>query len=235
MKQAAERLPELTEFGFGVFDEGKYRKFPDLRQSVFDRERADLLSPSSIARFAASVKWLEQWSKTKKFSRRGTSYGLKHVAENDIGYVTNGVFIAAAVTAGFTTKREGPNAVLNISDRAWTGQLVLPRRTLKDPLPLPTGRCSSDVAITTLNARFAACLYSPQPDRGVFAILEEVQLPKPHIRLCSWRMFSKTLSGSIVDGIGAARWWLGHPDRRSVERTLSLREIAEAKTISSLS
>jgi hypothetical protein len=35
----------------------------------------------------------------------GTSYGLKHWAEDSIGNVTNGVFIAAAIVEGFTVRR----------------------------------------------------------------------------------------------------------------------------------
>jgi hypothetical protein len=57
----------------------------------------------------------------KSFNKRGTSYGLKHIAEHDMGYCTNGVFIAAAIAEGFRVRREGrsPNAVFNISTAAW--------------------------------------------------------------------------------------------------------------------
>jgi hypothetical protein len=41
--------------------------------------------------------------------------------ERDIDYVTNGVFIAAAIAEGFSVQRIGnsPNAWLNISSAAW--------------------------------------------------------------------------------------------------------------------
>jgi hypothetical protein len=66
--------------------------------------------------------WLRQFNKTKTLNKRsGTSYGLKHVAEEDIGYITNGVFIAAAIAEGFRVKRcsdNSPNGRLNISKAA---------------------------------------------------------------------------------------------------------------------
>jgi hypothetical protein len=66
--------------------------------------------------------WLSQFAKIRALNRRGTSYGLKHWAEDDIGYVTNGVFIAAAIAEGFTVhcvEFGSPNAWFNISTEAW--------------------------------------------------------------------------------------------------------------------
>jgi hypothetical protein len=34
-----------------------------------------------------------------------TTYGIKHTAEHDIGYVTNRIFIAAAAAEGFNVVR----------------------------------------------------------------------------------------------------------------------------------
>jgi hypothetical protein len=54
--------------------------------------------------------------------RCGTSYGLKHVAEEEICYMPNGIFIAAAIAEGFRVKRvsyASPNAQFNISATAW--------------------------------------------------------------------------------------------------------------------
>ena len=47
---------------------------------------------------------------------------MKHIAEDDIGYVTNGVFSADAIAEGFTVRRAEPgslNAWFNISTEAW--------------------------------------------------------------------------------------------------------------------
>ena len=45
------------------------------------------------------------------------------VAEREIGYITNGVFIAAAIAEGFVVRRvKGtPNARIGISRAAWRG------------------------------------------------------------------------------------------------------------------
>jgi hypothetical protein len=63
--------------------------------------------------------------KTKSINRRGTSYGLKHVAEYDIAYLSNGVFIAAATAEGFKVQRiaDTPNAWIAISSKAWERSL----------------------------------------------------------------------------------------------------------------
>jgi hypothetical protein len=65
--------------------------------------------------------WLGRQKMIKTINRTGTSYGLKHVAERDIGYLTNGIFIAAAHACGYRVVRVGdsPNAWLNISQAAW--------------------------------------------------------------------------------------------------------------------
>ena len=62
-----------------------------------------------------------RFDKIKAPSQIGSSYGLKHVAEAEIGYTTNGAFIAAAIAEGFIVRRvgDGPNALLNISTQAW--------------------------------------------------------------------------------------------------------------------
>jgi hypothetical protein len=46
--------------------------------------------------------------------------------ERDIDYVTNGVFIAAAIAEGFCVRRisgNNPNARFNISSAAWKGRV----------------------------------------------------------------------------------------------------------------
>ena len=43
-------------------------------------------------RFATAKEWLSHGAKQRAFQWRLTSYGLKHIAEEDIGYITNGTF-----------------------------------------------------------------------------------------------------------------------------------------------
>lgn len=124
--QEIERIiaeyPELTDFGFGTYNDR--RLSPEQRQENFRTDRTLMFHPNSLNGFTKARAWLRQWPKTKHPNTHGTSYGLKHVAEHDIGYVTNGMFIAAAIAEGFTVKRSGPydtgpNAYFNITKHAW--------------------------------------------------------------------------------------------------------------------
>src|SRR5271166_6416600 len=105
-----------------AFTRGNRGKPLEERLTIFERDRATLLDDRSLAQFMGARQWLRQFTKTKAVNpRAGSSYGLKHVAEADIGYVTNGVFIAAAAAEGFIVKRcrpDSPNAWFNISSRA---------------------------------------------------------------------------------------------------------------------
>jgi hypothetical protein len=97
-------------------------KCDDIEEGRFLEWREDIRRPDSLARFMAARGWLRQFSKIKSVNKAGTSYGLKHCAEDDIGYLTNGCFIAAAIAEGFTVRRSqpnSPNALLNISTEAW--------------------------------------------------------------------------------------------------------------------
>lgn len=110
--------PELTAFGFGVFKERRLSEEEKAKQPAEERNR--LLEPRSVDEFKRARVWLRDKPRTKHPNRRMTSYGLKHVAEKQIGYVTNGMFIAAALAEGFKVKHydpQGPNAWFNISSR----------------------------------------------------------------------------------------------------------------------
>jgi hypothetical protein len=112
--------PQLGDFGFGVFD--PQSKSSEERAEDLRKNREWIREPDSLAQFLASRAWLRQFAKLENLNRRGTSYGLKHVAEEDIGYVTNGVFIAAAIAESFHVQRvhsSHPNAWFNISSDAW--------------------------------------------------------------------------------------------------------------------
>jgi hypothetical protein len=116
--------PRLNDYGFGVHDDPS--KTPDELMTMFQKYRDDIREPCSLAQFMAARGWLRQFPKTKQLNKRAGSYSLKHVAEHDIGYVTNGVFIAAAIAEGFMVRRiwrwddtDNPNAWFNISRTAW--------------------------------------------------------------------------------------------------------------------
>jgi hypothetical protein len=120
MDRVLEREPQLGDFGFGVWD--SRRKTREERAADLLRDRDFIRAPRSLAQFMAARGWLRQFGKLKALNRRGTSYGLKHCAEDDVGYATNGVFIAAAIAEGFTVRRadfDSPNAWFNVSTKAW--------------------------------------------------------------------------------------------------------------------
>lgn len=119
MARILKREPQLGDFGFGVCD--PRRKTRNQCAAELKRNREWIRAPGSLVDFMAARRWLSRFDKIKTLNQRGTSYGLKHVAAYDIGYTTNGVFIAAAIAEGFRVQRDGngPNALFNISVRAW--------------------------------------------------------------------------------------------------------------------
>jgi hypothetical protein len=127
LKAVLAEHPELQPFGFGAFN--SRRKTAEQIRAEIEEGRASILLPHSLDEFEAARGWLRQFPKTARMARKGTSYGLKHVAEDTIGYCTNGVFIAAAIAEGFAVKRMAgsPNAWINISLKAW-GRNARPRK-----------------------------------------------------------------------------------------------------------
>lgn len=100
----------------------------------FLAEREALLSASS--EFIDVVAWLEKNSKqqTKTLNQLAHSYNWKHVAEKALGrYVSNGVFIAAALQVGLQVKHiEGTlNAHVNLSQ-----DFLQVQRVVLTPCPL---------------------------------------------------------------------------------------------------
>lgn len=120
IRQVAGHFPELTHFGFGVFD--AHTLSPAERAARFRDSRAAMFTPDAFDELRRAHGWLGLQRRTRQVNRRaGTSYGLKHVAERAMGgYIANGMFIAAAVARGFVVRRAhgGPNAYLGISQEA---------------------------------------------------------------------------------------------------------------------
>ena len=83
--------------------------------------RADeKLTENHVERFEKARTWLRRQRKIKGFNKAvGSSYRLKHIAEDEIGYSENGIFIAAAIAEGFRVQwtKASPNAWFNISKR----------------------------------------------------------------------------------------------------------------------
>jgi len=114
MRDAAEQLltmimeahPRLTVLGYASTG------------AIDNSERAAL--KSDVAQFERACAWIEtHLTPRKTISRRRTSYGLKHIAEPEIGYIRNGVFIAALLACGYTIYvRRSPNPWVAVSEMA---------------------------------------------------------------------------------------------------------------------
>ncbi len=115
IQKAIDKLPEPTDFGVGVYN-GR-RLHAAEYESKFRADRETLLN--STGAFVKTCQWLEKIEKIKTINNKHSSYGLKHLAEEEIGYITNGVFIAA-IHCGFEFKihRNSPNVAFNMSEKS---------------------------------------------------------------------------------------------------------------------
>lgn len=118
LRAVAERTPLLTYWGIGTGEpqrkpDGRWEDHRDIN-AAFRRQREALVE-ADIESFLACLALLSNISKTRTVRPAAGSYRLKHIAEHfvchypeggDLGprYVSNGVFIAAAVHAGFAWK-----------------------------------------------------------------------------------------------------------------------------------
>lgn len=117
IQKTIDKLPRLTDFGVGLFDHGRGLS-PAQFQEKFQKEQETLLNSTDA--FFKTCEWLSEIEKIKTINSKHTSYGLKHIAEKDIGYITNGVFIAAAIHCGFDfkTRAGSPNVIFNMSEKS---------------------------------------------------------------------------------------------------------------------
>lgn len=110
LEQVLDKEPDL---GFSGFKEPFFTP---------EGDREDMLTERAHHQFERAVQWLIRQPRTKNVNpRAGTSYRLKHIAEADMnGYISNGMFIAAAIALGFEYERNekteigGKNVWINI-------------------------------------------------------------------------------------------------------------------------
>jgi hypothetical protein len=126
-----EELPTLTAYGMGVFS--LYKLPPDAIDDKLDRGRESLLAMEE--RCTRICEWLADIRPIKTINLNHTSYGLKHIAEPEIGYTTNGAFIAAAVHCGFPyrTRPDSPNVCFGMSERSITEKIRIEREIRNRP------------------------------------------------------------------------------------------------------
>jgi hypothetical protein len=103
-----DKHPQLNDHGWGAPHRSSGPPFD------MAARRLALCQPASLATIASAVEWLKGYQvvpRPTKLTR--TSYGLKHVAEEQIGYITNGAFLVAVLLVGIPIKvGEGPNPVV---------------------------------------------------------------------------------------------------------------------------
>lgn len=132
LSDVARGHPTLTCDGFGIGD-WMPGDTASKRRNKFNHSRAELVSKHAAAGFLASLTFIMRVEPTKTVRPKTNSYWLKHIAENfsctypegeELGpiYVSNGIFIAAAIHAGFKVKpykddygRELLNASFNMA------------------------------------------------------------------------------------------------------------------------
>ena len=115
------KLPELTYYGVSLYGESISLLSPEKRAELHTSEHARLLH--DVAGFDAACSWLCTRARIKTLNRNHNTYGLKHYMERDkFGYVSQGIFIAAAVHLGFKYALSGEShgLYLNISEKALT-------------------------------------------------------------------------------------------------------------------
>jgi len=112
--------PLLNDFGIGIYDMD--RKKPREKQLRILAENRKKLRES-----VEEVAWTAQWlakniGPIKTVNSRRSSYGLKHIAEEHSPkrYLTNGVFIAGAIVAGYSYKITlgSPNPSFGMSEKS---------------------------------------------------------------------------------------------------------------------
>lgn len=133
------KVPLLNDFGIGLFD-GDRKKSQAEKDAILAKDEATLRN--SVAEVGITVQWLlENVQPTKTINKHHTSYGLKHIAEKDIGYITNGVFIAAGIIAGYPYEIPYgfPNVPFGMSEKSikdLAGCRENPERVLKRYVPI---------------------------------------------------------------------------------------------------
>lgn len=112
------REPTLNTFGFGLYQDHR-REPPEAQAARLAAQRQQLRD--DLDRVQATCAWITaHLSPRQTLNPRYGSYGLKHTVEHDIGYITNGAFIAGMLLCGYRHQVDGPNAIFNLSARALT-------------------------------------------------------------------------------------------------------------------
>jgi len=110
MKNVLNNHPNLCDFGW---------RTSKMTDAQFQQERNKMLTNNALEQFKSACDWVRLMKPIKTIYPRPSSYGLKHTAENYMDtYITNGVFIAAALHFGYQyrlCRADSPNCSFNMS------------------------------------------------------------------------------------------------------------------------
>lgn len=120
-KQVLYKNPKLTYYGWGVPDELKL--FREGKREEMEALRLELREQlfNAYDEFERAYDFCSKLEKLTKINPKHTSYSYKQHAEEYSGAkVSNGAFIAAAISAGFKKRVDefNPNVWFNINERS---------------------------------------------------------------------------------------------------------------------
>lgn len=118
---AVEKLmteyPELNDAGLLFVRKSKNQSDDDYRERNED-VRKRLTGAGCLAEIDKCATWINQnISPIQGFNTKHTSYGLKHIAEKECRYISNGSFIVAALLCGYKCSIQR-NPHFNMSERS---------------------------------------------------------------------------------------------------------------------
>lgn len=118
LQSVLNREPTLNDAGFGVIH--SRRKSREEIETELAKDRAYLLT--QVEGCAKICEWLKQVDRINSINWKHSSMGWKDLARRDIGYVSQGMFIAAAIHAGFPYDRmpDQMAAWFGMSNRSYT-------------------------------------------------------------------------------------------------------------------
>lgn len=227
------RLPLLNDFGMGRPSQD--RKLPEAeRREVFEQNRQWLRD--SAERVAATIEWLrENVEPIKTINRKHTSYGIKHIAEKDIGYITNGVFIAAAVIAGYSYEivPHSPNVPFGMSEKSLKDREML--RHNPKPLLERIGKRAMELLATrgicaySTSGRKSELVWSEDGETRMLSIVAQetrpllVRLALDHYTVFASQRVARALGDRTARGTTSIR-----PSRPKAEITVLPVEVEDA-------
>lgn len=144
--------------------------------SLFTTSRMAMLGEASIAEFQRALEWLGTVRQTSRIDSKWTSYGFKHQVEryhadrypDRLSYVSNGMFIAAALHLGFRIRRDeraSPNVLLNLSTTDEDRARKRPRGSIAGPLRGAKNlRAWRNLMVAGVNAGLEQGLFGLGPD-----------------------------------------------------------------------